>query len=157
MITRATMSWKFIKNLNGGGELKMKKVLIIVSIVVAIGLSFIGGWWLRGNNFQKEINASIQPAENTINEVVSGGSLSKTYSETSKTFKKTETSEKFSETLSPLKSAIITSNKTYNGDYDKQSIYELTKDSKTYTVVIGTSKEDGKWAVSSLVVTTADQ
>lgn len=135
----------------------MKKALLILSIIGALGLAFGAGWRLKGNEVQSQINASIQPAENIVKQAIAGTSLSSAYTETSKLYRKTESGAQFTEKLSPFKGTKITSNKTYTGDYDSQSIFELTKDGKTQTVVVGTVNEDGKWVVSSLVVTSADQ
>jgi len=131
----------------------MKKVFIAISIIVVTGLVYGAGWKMKDIHTQNQIKASLIPADKVIKETVAGTNLDRTYGDTSKIYKQSESSATFTSTLLPLKGAEVTNNKFYIGALENQSIYELTKDSKDYALIVGTTKEDGKWVISSLFVT----
>jgi hypothetical protein len=135
----------------------MKKIIIIIALIATIPVSFLAGWQMNERTNQNKLNSSFQPAENLVKEITEGSVTSKSYDSLSKTYKQTEDSRKFEETIKPLKNSTIVSSNRYVGDLDNQTIFEIMKDDKKYSVVIGTTEEDGKWAVSSLVVTTDEQ
>lgn len=130
----------------------IKKLTLILGIVILLSLTFAAGWAVKSKQVNAEYNSSIQPAVRLVDGMIDGNNLESQYSSSSSIYKNTTSKDEFIKNAALLKGAVIISNKTYTSTIDNIVSYQVTTGGKSYDVVMTTTKDSDRWAVSSFQV-----